>query len=123
MFKRRFIRSDAIRADGKTIDETVKAPLPRTGDLEIYVRAPGNDAFRPFDGKGIGDEPLRWPFFHRQHVRAIAQSMEEGNPGYEFDVRYDDDTAYENFDSTEYIGSYRPDLKGFDFDAPRTGKM
>lgn len=123
MFKRRFIRSDAIRADGKTIDETVKAPLPRTGDLEIYVRAPGNDDFRPFDGKGIGDEPLRWPFFHRQHVRAIAQSMEEGNPGYEFDVRYDDDTAYENFDSTEYIGSYRPDLKGFDFDAPRTGKM
>lgn len=122
-FRRRFVRNDAIRADGKTIDQTVKAPLPRTGDLEIYVRAPEDDSFRPFDGNGIGNEPLRWPFFHRQHVKAIAQSMAEGNPGYDFDVRYDDDTAYEEFDYREYEGSYRPDLKGFDFRAPKTRRM
>ena len=119
---KRTLSNRALRASGVESKDTVMAPLSRTGDLAIFVRAPGSDRFEPFDGKGIGKEPIRWPYFHRQHVLSIAESLRENNPGYEVDVRYMPDTAYEEFDRADYEDSYRPELKDVTFDSPRETK-
>lgn len=106
----------AIRANGTHVKDTFQASLPRTGDLAIYIRAPGTDTYLPFDGNGAGAEPMRWPFQHRQHVNAIARSMAEMNPGYDVEVRYLPDTAFETVTIADFEQSYRPDLKELRFD-------
>ena len=115
---RRFQSNRALRASGTEVKDTVPVPKRKTGDMAIFVRAPDSEVFEPFNGKGLGGEPMRWPFFHRQHVTAIAQSLGENNPGYELEIRYLPDTAYEEFDYKEYEDSYRPDLKDTRFDGP-----
>ena len=119
---RRLQSNRAMRASGAEVKDTVPVPLRKTGDLVIFARAPDSDTFEPFDGRGLGGEPVRWPYFHRQHVTAIAQSLRENNPGYEVEIRYMPDTAYEEFDYKEYEDSYRPDMKDVSLDGPRPTK-
>lgn len=76
------------------------API-RQGDLAIYGRQRNIGRFRPFDGKELGTEPLRWPFSMRPNVINIAESLEHNNPSLEFEVRQLPDTIFGDFLSAE----------------------
>ena len=64
------------------------------GDYAIFGRQRGIGKFRPFDGRGFGNEPMRWPSTYRQTVMGIAESLGLRNPGLEFEVRQLSDTIY-----------------------------
>ena len=76
------------------------APM-RQGDLAIYGRQRNIGRFRPFDGKELGTEPIRWPFSMRPNVINIAESLEHNNPSLEFEVRQLPDTIFDDFLSAE----------------------
>lgn len=66
----------------------------KEGDYIIVGRQKGIGKYRLFDGKGLGNEPLRWPYSYRQTVMSIAESLGYNNPSLEFEVRQLPDTIY-----------------------------
>ena len=67
----------------------------KEGDYAIYGRQWGIGRYRPFDGKELGSEPMRWPYSYRQTVMSIAESLGYNNSALEFEVRQLPDTVYD----------------------------
>lgn len=118
--RRKLVSSKGLRADGTRSEFDIPEPAPMTGDLEIFVRPPDGEDYIPFNGEGLGGEAMRWPFYMRQHVLAIAGSIRDGNPGYDVIVRREKDTAYEHL--ADGMDSYRGDLMGIDLGGPTKTK-